>query len=74
MLARINCTGCDPAIHVVPDGNTDGDGVRGGMLPRTKPDEILVTVVTVGGVWARIEPPRGALIFVTVVTPTRGRG
>lgn len=70
MLVRINCTGCDPAIHVVPGGSTvpAGDGVRGGMLPRTKPDERFVTVDTVGGVWARIAP-RGVAILVTVGTP-----
>lgn len=44
-----------------------GDGVRGGIVPRTKPDDIFVTD-DIGGVWARIVP-RAPLIFVTVVTP-----
>lgn len=69
-LVRINCTGCVPVIQVAPDGITvpAGDGVRGGMLPRTKFVDIFVTVLTVGGVWARIAP-RGAFMLVTVVTP-----
>lgn len=53
---------------MAPDGRTvpAGDGVRGGMLPRTKFVEIFVTVDTVGGVGARIEP-RGVFMLVTVI-------
>lgn len=46
-----------------------GEGVRGGIVLRTKPVDRFVTF-DIGGVCARIVP-RAPLIFVTVVTPAK---
>lgn len=63
IFARINWTGWLPVIQVVAVGITvpAGDGVRGGIVPRTKLVEIFATD---GGVWARIVP-RWPIFVVT---------
>lgn len=73
IFVRMSCTGDDPLIHVAEPGAIivpAGDGVLGGIVPRTK---LVVKFVTFdGGVGARIVAGPAVLgtpMFVTVVGP-----